>query len=145
MALKTVCVVPYEWTLETYRTHHCSDGSHIHISYAELHENKARHAVKILHEARSRRERTVVQIFLVPAGHKASVTSSVCAPRSLNYGLSNKVGELLAEAIRNREEWALVMYAQMKNRREDSFEEINVDELIAAEVRSRKFLQQISV
>jgi len=91
MARRTVCLVPGHWTPREVAAHRCTDGSHVHISYAERAE-------------------------LLAAG----VAEWVVFPRVVRMkrtvplrGLSTKAGEYLAAQVRAGRAWARTMLADM--------------------------------
>jgi len=91
MARRIVCLVPAHWTPREVAAHRCSDGSHIHISYAERAE-------------------------LLAAG----VADWVVFPRVVRLkrtvplrGLSAKTGAYLATQIYAGRAWARTMLADM--------------------------------
>jgi hypothetical protein len=91
MARRKVCLVPAHWTAREVAAHPCSDGSHVHISYAERAE-------------------------LLAAG----VADWVVFPRVVRLkrtvpirGLSAKTGEYLAQQVRAGRAWARTMLADM--------------------------------
>jgi len=118
MAKKNICSVPADWTLETYSRHSCHDGSHHHLSYAEVHRHEEINVVNWLRRSDLKRAPSVVQVFLVPEVIKPNVTRQ-CATGSMNSGLSYRVGPYLARKVRVGEQWALVMLSHINNRRED--------------------------
>jgi len=119
MAKKNICSVPADWTLATYSRHSCHDGSHFHLSYAEVHRHEEKNVVNWLRRSDSRRQPSVVQVFIVPEVIRPNVTSRQCATGSMNSGLSYRVGPYLARKVRVGEMWALVMLSHINNRRED--------------------------
>jgi hypothetical protein len=114
VALKNICVIPRRWTTDDYAGHTCTDGSHSHVSHAQLQEKERDGRVVWLHRARSRREASVVYIL---ESHPGAATSSpACGP--INTGLSNRVGEVLALAVYDHQAWAAVMLSSINCRRE---------------------------
>jgi hypothetical protein len=116
MAIKNICSVPESWTLDEYSRHSCQDGSHHHLSFADLKRLEERNVIVWLRRGESRRVTSVVQVFIVPETRKPNVTRRPCAPGQVNFGMSNKYGEFHAKKIRQRELWALVMLAMIKRR-----------------------------
>jgi hypothetical protein len=91
MARRNVCLVPAHWTPAEVQAHRCSDGSHIHVTYAERAE-------------------------LLAAG----VAAWLVYPRVLRMkrtvplrGLSAKTGAYLASQVRAGRAWARTMLAQI--------------------------------
>jgi len=129
MAVKTICSIPLDWTMETYRQHTCTDGSHTHLSHAELSDHRQRNIVAVLVEARNRREKTIVKIQLLPerddrwAGRQLRSRASGSA---MNSGLSHRVGPYLAKRVRQRQPWAIVMLAHIRNRSVRESEEFSL-------------------
>src|SRR5579864_350892 len=122
-----VCSVPLDWTIEDYLSHSCGDGSHVHISHAQVAIHKEKDIVRYLRETTSRKMKDVVQIQLLAVrddrwAGRASITAATGGP--MNPGLSFRVGEYLAKHVRKRESWAIVMYAHIKNRPVREFAEI---------------------
>ena len=113
MSLKSICVIPLDWTLADYRSHSCCDGSHHHLSWAELLPARAENRVTFLVEAKTRKEKTVV--WILPAREASTKSPTATA---LNIGLSFRVGEELAKQIRRQQSWAVCMYSQIRRRRE---------------------------
>jgi len=115
-----ICVVPQDWTIETYRTHCCADGSHAHISYSELAERQKTDVVVFLQKRESRKVKDVVIIRVLPkpdhrwAGRQTP--SRAVAGQPMNAGLSFRLGVYLAKRIRQRHDWAIVMQAQIRRR-----------------------------
>jgi len=85
-----ICLVPAHWTAREVQSHRCSDGSHIHITYAERREMLAAGLVEALLPRVLRLKRTV------PI-----------------RGLSTKTGEYLALQLYRRRPWARAMLADM--------------------------------
>ena len=114
MALKNICTIPRHWTLADYRRHTCSDGSHQHISRAQLHQIENEGRIVWLLVPKDRRDQAVVYVLET---HPGPSTRSwlPCAP--INTGLSNRVGEVLAIAVYRNKPWARVMLAHMNPRR----------------------------
>lgn len=133
MAKKNICSVPADWTMQTYSLHSCHDGSHSHLSWAELHIHEEKNVVNWLRRSESRREPSVVQVFIVPEVIKANVTSRQVPTGPMNSGLSYRVGPYLARKVRVGEMWALVMLSHIKNRREDRIDQPFDDSNDAAE------------
>lgn len=120
MSSKVCVLLGLNHTLADYLAHTCSDGSHIHYSRSQLRPLIQANRVVLcrgsLGETRrqeaKRREQTVV--WILPA--EEQVTKRPSAVGRLNAGLSYKVGEYLAKQIRNKEPWALVMFAELRRR-----------------------------
>jgi hypothetical protein len=115
LALKNICSIPRTWTLEDYRKHTCIDGSHGHVSRAELKPSIAKGLVVWLIEGQTRRESSV--IYVLPDAHPGPATKRPCSP-PINTGLSYAVGAELANAFYNREPYAAVMLANIRTKRE---------------------------
>jgi hypothetical protein len=115
VANKSICSIPSDWTLEEYSRHSCGDGSHHHLSHSQIHELEISDVVVWLRKSANRREKGVVQILAVPAGHAAPLTRSPASP-DLAKGLSLRVGEQLAKSIRQRRLWAQVMFSEITMR-----------------------------
>jgi hypothetical protein len=113
-----ICVVPADWNLEEYGRHSCGDGSHYHIGHSELIEQKQRNLVVYLREGSHRREKTIVQIQELPERDvtwAGRITPSRAIPgKPMNPGLSFRLGEYLAQRVRQRHAWAAVMQAEMR-------------------------------
>lgn len=116
VANKNICSIPRTWTLEDYRQHTCDDGSHHHLSRAQLNPSIAKGLVVWLIESQTRRESSVV--YVLPEAHPGPATKSYCCPDPLNRGLSYAVGAELAQAIYARKEYARVMLADIRMTRE---------------------------
>jgi hypothetical protein len=112
---KTICSIPRDWTLEDYRAHTCSDGSHHHITRAELKPSEDKGLVIWMHEAQNRRDRSVVYVLPDRPGPQ---TKSYGSNEPINSGLSNAVGEELAMDVYKKEPYAEVMLAHIRMRRE---------------------------
>lgn len=127
MALKTICSVPLDWTLENYLEHRCNDGSHFHITRSQLREHESRNIVKFLRRSGSNRETDVVQIQTLAVRDDrwaGRPSRSRTAGSPMNTGLSYRVGPYLAKRVRQRQLWAIVMLSQIRNRPADErFEE----------------------
>lgn len=117
MALKNICRIPPTWTLEEYSLHNCQDGSHDHLSRAEIREYVQEGRVVWLREAKTRRESSVVWILPSQAN---PTTKNPCAAGPMNAGLSFRVGETLAIAVYRHQSWAEVMLSHIQMRREES-------------------------
>jgi hypothetical protein len=118
MSKKNICSIPLDWTIEDYNLHSCRDGSHHHISHSQVHYYEQTDLVLWLRKSDSRRENSVVKVQLLPAMNAGQVTRSLCAPRTMNTGLSFRVGGYLAKRVRQRESWALVMLSHISGRPE---------------------------
>jgi hypothetical protein len=119
MATKNICLIPLDWSLEDYDSHSCLDGSHVHLSHAEVTRHEKRNIVHWLREGKSRRERSVVQIQELPERDTrwaGRASSQIVAGHAMNGGLSFQLGEYLAAQWRLRESWAQVMVSQIKHR-----------------------------
>jgi hypothetical protein len=115
MSLKNICAIPKHWTLEDYAAHTCADGSHSHLTRAQLHEKEKQGLVVFLRAAKNRRETSIVYIL---ESHPGPATSCYTPGGPLNTGLSNRVGEVLASAVYQRKPWGQVMLAHINLRRE---------------------------
>jgi len=131
MASKTICSVPLGWTLDDHARHSCFDGSHSHLSYAEVHKHEKTSVVCWLHRAVSRREKSVVQISELAqrddswAGRQLSTYAMAGEP--MNKGLSFKLGAYLAKHVRQNHAWATVMFSEINRpraQRETSIEDL---------------------
>jgi hypothetical protein len=116
MAKKNICSIPLDWTIQDYSRHTCTDGSHHHLSHSQVHFHEKNDLVIWLRKSETRRENSVVQVQILPALSRAPVTGSLCAPRSMNTGLSFRVGEELARSLGLKHEWAQVMYSHITMR-----------------------------
>ncbi len=125
MSLKNICSIARSWTLEDYRLHTCSDGSHAHLTRAQVQEKDKQGLVVWLMRGETRRESSVV--WVLSNAHPGPSTKSFCATEPINAGLSNRVGEQLAIGVYTRQDWALTMLAQVNLRREGSFEPISAE------------------
>jgi hypothetical protein len=115
MSLKNICAIPKHWTLEEYSRHTCADGSHSHLTRAQLHEKEKKGLVVYLRASKNRRETSIVYIL---DSHPGPSTASYSPGAPLNTGLSNRVGEVLAVAVYQRQPWGQVMLAHINGRRE---------------------------
>jgi hypothetical protein len=121
MASKTICSVPPGWTLDDHARHTCFDGSHSHLSFAEINKREKTDVVCWLRRAASRAEKSVVQIHLLErrddswAGRQLSTYSMPGEP--MNKGLSFRLGPYLAKHVRQNHSWAVVMFSQINRPR----------------------------
>ncbi len=86
-----ICLVPVHWTQREVHAHSCSDGSHIHITYAEKRQLIAQGVVDYLVYPRVLRLTRVMPL----------------------RGLSAKTGEYLAMQLYDGAAWARTMLAHM--------------------------------
>ena len=91
MARRNFCLVAAHWTPREVAAHRCSDGSHVHISFAERAELLAAGAAEWVVFPRVLRMKRTVPL----------------------RGLSAKAGEYLAAQVRARRAWARVMLADI--------------------------------
>jgi hypothetical protein len=116
-----VCRIPIDWTMLDYARHSCFDGSHIHLSHAQVAEHEKRDLVIWLYCGISRHAKSVVQIEeLAERDVSFAGPPSISHPagRPINIGLSFRVGPYLARRVRERERWALVMLSHINMRPE---------------------------
>jgi len=92
------CLIPAHWTREDLALHSCRDGSHAHLSSAEVHDARVHALVEWVLEPVRNRDRGIVRL---------------CRQISAR-GLSCRVGELLALAVSKREHWARLMIADIR-------------------------------
>lgn len=121
MAVKSICSIPLDWTMETYREHTCFDGSHYHISPAQLAEHKKNDLVDVLVTAQNRREKTIVKIEILPVRNDrwaGRASRSHASGSAMNGGLSYRVGPYLAKRVRQKQSWAVVMLSHINMRPE---------------------------
>lgn len=110
MALKNVCLVPRDWTMDDYRAHTCDDGSHSHLSASQLRKHESQDLVRVIVRAGATSPRTIV--VRKPAyrdGMRITVVPSL-------RDRSCRVGEPLAVALKDKLLWAAVMLADIKRR-----------------------------
>lgn len=108
MSLKNICLLPHGCGLEFLRSHSCDDGSHTHISARQLRKYESDQIVEVL----ARIPHTV-------AVRRSSYREGTrIAPRPQLRDRCCKLGEYLLVAIVHKENWALVMYADIRRRRE---------------------------
>ncbi len=96
-----VCVVNAERGTVDPATLNRGDRSHFHISQAEARTQEKSGEVEWVKEPKSRGDKGIVRLL------------------KENYsirGLSAKVGQTLAAAVRNQEPWARVMLTEMRHR-----------------------------
>jgi hypothetical protein len=110
-----ICSIPLTSRLEDYRAQSCGDGSHWHLSWAELRPHLEQNRVVFLVEAKTRKEKTVVWILPEDA---PPLTKAPSMTGIVNSGLSFRVGDYLAKRIRQKESWAEAMFQQIRGRRE---------------------------
>lgn len=106
MALKNVCLVPHGWTLNDYKRHTCTDGSHSHLSVSQLRKLEGQNLARVIARASADNEHTVAA--RVPAYR----INAVPALRDR----SCRLGEPLTVALVEKLEWAFVMLADIKHR-----------------------------
>lgn len=119
MALKNVCSIPRSWSLEDYSRHTCDDGSHTHLSRSQVHDLNQQGLVVWLSTAATRREKSVVWILphRTVSERRAHPGGSIVGS-IVNTGLSYRIGEYHADAVRRRQPWAVVMLHHILMRQE---------------------------
>jgi len=97
-------------SLEDYSRHSCDDHSHSHLSKAQVYELQSHGAIEWLRGSLStstKKDKGVLKIRRYFAAR----------------GLSCSVGGELVEALGTREEWAQVMFSNIKLRNEEQISE----------------------
>jgi hypothetical protein len=110
VALKNLCLIPGDWTLDDLLRHPCHDGSHSHRSFAQAHDAEKRGQVQWLRQPTRRLNGVIKLLFMRPEGRPATPGSS------LNHGLSYRVGAELALAVYAGEDWARLMLREINMR-----------------------------
>lgn len=109
MAVKNICVVPSGRTLEYFLRHSkCDDGSHAHLSRAQVYEREKLGLVIDWVRQPTRRSNGVIFLLSGRKQGRAALPGS-----SLNCGLSYRVGSTLAIAVYLRHEWARIMLLEI--------------------------------
>lgn len=106
MALKNVCLVPQGWTLNDYRRHTCSDGSHSHLSASQLRKYESQGVARVIARESAENLRTVAV--------RAAVYRVNVAPAIRDR--SCRLGEPLTVALAQKLAWAIVMLADIRHR-----------------------------
>lgn len=106
MAHKPVCLVPHGWTLDDYKRHTCTDGSHSHLSLSQLRKYETRGIARVISRENPDNPRTVA---VRVAAYRVNVAPAV-RDRSCRFG------EPLTVALAEKLEWAIVMLADIKHR-----------------------------
>jgi hypothetical protein len=95
---KRFCLVPPFWTLADCARHTCDDRTHHHLSRGQVHELELDGLIEWIFFPQTNREKGIVRIRrLIPV-----------------RGLSARIGETLAEAVRLRHPWALMMLSEIR-------------------------------
>jgi hypothetical protein len=124
LSLKNICLLPHGCGVEFLRLHSCDDGSHTHISARQLRKYESEQIIDVLLRPDTRSLRTVV----VRRSSYREGTRIAPRPqlrdRSCGLGEYHVTAIVLAANARKRGvpnpkvEWALVMYADIRHRRE---------------------------
>jgi hypothetical protein len=120
MSLKNICRIPRSWNLEEYRRHTCHDGSHLHLSRAQVLPFENKGLVIWLKHPTSPHDSGVCVIV----DRMQDLDSLEWLGSPMNTGLSSRVGEYLAVEIYRKRIWANVMLAEITGSRSRSSEEI---------------------
>ena len=105
--------------MDDYLAHSCSDGSHVHVAHSDVAFHEKHNIVKYLRKPDSRREKTVVQIEVLEMRDDSwagKPSARRTAGEAMNGGLSFRVGEYLAQRVRQKQPWAIVMLAHINNK-----------------------------
>jgi hypothetical protein len=115
---KTICSIPRTWTREDYRAHSCDDGSHFHKSPSSVYIQEKKGLVVWLMKLGVDGGDCDV-IYELPEAHPGPATKSYCSPDPINTGLSYAVGEELAMDFYDGQEYAPVLLAHIRMKREN--------------------------
>jgi hypothetical protein len=99
VSIKRYCLVPATWNLADCSAHSCGDGSHVHLSRAQLWDLEADGLIEWMHRPANRHDKGIVQLRRLVG----------------TRGLSARVGAVLAEAVRLRLDWALLMLSDIRS------------------------------
>ncbi len=98
-----------------YSLRSCADGSHCHISRAQLYDLEKHNSIRWV--AIRYRGEGIVPIDSAPDINKKWAGGVVRVSMVFGFrGVSACVGEYLADALRRRESWALAMHDQIRGR-----------------------------
>jgi hypothetical protein len=115
VALKNICLIPHDWTLEIYALHKCSDGSHAHLSASQLRKYESQETVTVIADAGERFPSTIARRnYSYKDGCKLTAYP-------LLHGQSSRFGEYVVGAIEKKQEWAFAMIADIRG--EDMLEQ----------------------
>ena len=92
------CLIPQTWTFADIEAACCLNSSHVHLTRAEVYAFEREGVIEWLYRPTRNCEKGIVRLNV----------------RLTSLGLSIRVGEYLANAIRDRRLWAAVMFAEMK-------------------------------